>query len=209
MQMVMPLGGQITTPYLKQGDIVLFFDDGEVSELTAHVTKYSMYAACNDSGNEYLIMDSIVDYWKSDKDILVSSQKVVHTGQSFMRKSTVIWYLCVQWRDGSTSWQALKYLKESHPVETSDYVVAKEIYHKSAFNFWVKSVMKKRLSIIYIVKKITLDALRRRIRLVLSSLNQLCSHMCWIRRWRVRTDQRRPTSNRGSWVINSKLPENN
>ena len=76
--------------------------------------------------NKYLMMDSIVDYRKSDKSISFSSQKVVHRGRSFMRKFTVGWKLCFQWRDGSTSWQALKYLKESHPVETSEYALAQE-----------------------------------------------------------------------------------
>ena len=40
----------------------------------------SMYAEYDDSVNEYLMMDSIVDYQKSDKYVSVSSQKVVHRG---------------------------------------------------------------------------------------------------------------------------------
>ena len=44
----------------------------------------SMYAACDDSGNEYLIMDLIVGYQKNDKAIPVPDQKVVHIGWSFM-----------------------------------------------------------------------------------------------------------------------------
>ena len=78
----------------------------------------SMYSTCDDSGNEYLMMDSILDYWKSNKELSVASQKVVHRGFSFMWRSTVGWQICVKWRYGSTSWQALKDLKESHPVET-------------------------------------------------------------------------------------------
>ena len=39
-----------------------------------NVITESMYAACDDSGNEYLIMDSIVDYRKSDKALSVASQ---------------------------------------------------------------------------------------------------------------------------------------
>ena len=64
---------------------------------------YSMYASCDDSGNDYLMMDSILDYHKSDKAILVFNQKVVHIVWSFMRQSTVRWQLCVQWRNISTS----------------------------------------------------------------------------------------------------------
>ena len=90
----------------------------------------SVYAACDDSGNKYLMMDSIVEYQKSDKALSVYSQKMVHRGRGFMRRSTVGWHICVQWRDGSTPWQGHKDLKESHTVETTYYSVAQEVYHK-------------------------------------------------------------------------------
>ena len=112
-----------------------------------------MYDSCDESGNEYLMMDSIVDHRKSDKALSVSSQNMVHRGWSFMWQSTVGWKLCVQWRYGLTSWQALKDLKESHTVETLEYAVAQEIDHEPAFNWWVKSSLKKRLRIISLVKK--------------------------------------------------------
>ena len=65
-----------------------------------------------------------MDYQKSNKYISVSGQKVLHRGRGFMWQSTVGWNLCIQWRDGSTLWQALKYLKGSHPVEIAEYAVA-------------------------------------------------------------------------------------
>ena len=94
-----------------------------------------------------------MDYWKINKAISVSNQKVVRRGCSFMRRSTVVWQLCVQWTDGSTSWQALKDMKDFHPVETVEYSVAQEIDHELEFNWWVKTVLKKRLRIICLVKK--------------------------------------------------------
>ena len=113
----------------------------------------SVYAACNDSGNEYPMMDSIVYYQKSDKALLVASQKLVHRGHSFMRRSKVGWQLCVQWRDGLTLWKYLKDLKKYQPMETAEYSVAQEIDHKPSFKWWVKAVLKKRLRIISLVKK--------------------------------------------------------
>ena len=73
---------------------------------------------------------------------------LVHLGQSFMRQSTVGWQLCVQWRDGSTSWKYLKDFKYFRPVETLEYAMAQEIYHEPSFNWWVKALLKKRLRII-------------------------------------------------------------
>ena len=107
-----------------------------------------MYATCDDSGNKYLVMESIVDYQKSDKAVSVSSQKVVHRGWIFMQRSTFRWQLCIQWRDRLTSCQVLKDMKESPPVETAEYAVDQEIYHELALNWLVNVVLKKSLSII-------------------------------------------------------------
>ena len=49
--------------------------------------------------------------------------------------------------------KAIKYLKEPHPVETAGYAVAHNIGHKTAFNWWVHTVLKKRLRIISLIKK--------------------------------------------------------
>ena len=88
-----------------------------------------------------------MDYRKNHKAVTVPDQKVVHRGQSFMWRSTVGWQLCAQWRDGSTSWQALKDLNDYNSVETAKYAVAQEIDHNPEFNWWVRAVLKKRLRI--------------------------------------------------------------
>ena len=62
-----------------------------------------MYAAFDDYVNEYLMMDSILAYWKNYKAITVPGQKMDHRGRSFMHQSTVRWKICVQWRYGLTS----------------------------------------------------------------------------------------------------------
>ena len=85
-----------------------------------------------------------MDYRNNDKAITIPDQKVVHRGRSFMRRSTVGWYLCVQWRYGSMLWQALNDLNESNQVETAKYDVTQMIYHEPAFNWWVNSVLTKR-----------------------------------------------------------------
>ena len=140
-------------PILDTRKYCVEFDDREVSELMENVIEESMYAACDDSGNEYLVMGLIVDYQKSDKAISVSNQKVVHRGQNFTRQYTIGWQICVQWRDGSTSWQVIKYLKELHPVETAEYAMNQEIHHEPTFRWWVNTVLNKRLRIISLVKK--------------------------------------------------------
>ena len=69
MQMGMSLGGKMTTPILDTRNDCVGFDCGEVRKLTENVIAESMYTAFDDSGNEYLMMDSIVGYRKSNKSL--------------------------------------------------------------------------------------------------------------------------------------------
>ena len=87
------VGRTNNNPILDTREYCLEFDDGEVNELMVKMISESMYAECDDSINEYLMMDSIVDYRKSDKAISVCNQKVVCRGRIFMRKCTIRWHL--------------------------------------------------------------------------------------------------------------------
>ena len=73
-----------------------------------------------------------------------------HNGKECMRRSNVGWHLCVQWFDGSTSWQTLKDLKESYPLKVAEYAVTQDIENKPSFNWRVTFVLKKRERIIKI-----------------------------------------------------------
>ena len=121
--------------------------------MTANLIPESMYVACDDSGNEYVMVDLIVDYRNNYKAITVPDQKVVHRGRRFMRRSNVGCQMCVQWRDSSTTWKALKDIKESHPIERAEYVVDQEIYHKLSINWWVNAVLNNMLRIISLCKE--------------------------------------------------------
>jgi hypothetical protein len=78
-----------------------------------------------------------------------------------MKRSTIGWQVCCQWKDGSTSWENLADLKESHPLETAEYAVNQGIDHKPAFNWWVSHALKKRDRIISLVCKRTTRYLKR------------------------------------------------
>ena len=128
------------------------FPDGEIAELTANAIAEAMYSACDHDGNEYLLFDCFVDYKKSDKACTKEGQEMVHNGKKAMRRTTAGWHLCVQWLDGSTSWQSLKELKESYPLQVAEYAVMQGIDDEPAFNWWVDFVLKKRERIIKLVK---------------------------------------------------------
>eukprot|EP00957_Ditylum_brightwellii_P015527 1170446-Ditylum_brightwellii.AAC.1 len=69
-----------------------------------------------------------------------------------MRKTTVGWSLLVKWKNNSESWIPLKDMKESHPVETAEYVKAQGIADEPAFCWWVPYTLRKRDVILAKVK---------------------------------------------------------
>ena len=56
--------------------------------------------------------------------------------------------MCILWKDGSTSWEPLKDLKESNPQEVTEYAVCNHIATEPAFTWWVPFALKRRDSII-------------------------------------------------------------
>jgi hypothetical protein len=60
-----------------------------------------------------------------------------------VRKTTKGWHLCVEWRDGTTTWECLTDLKESNPVKVSEYGVGNNLEDYIAFVWWVAYVLRK------------------------------------------------------------------
>ncbi len=121
-----------------------------------------MYAQCNPDGNQYVLLDSIIDHRRLDTVLRPPDQKNVRPDRrTYIKRSTIGWQVCCQWKDGSTSWENLADLKESHPFETAEYAVTQGIDNKPAFNWWVPHVLKKHDQIISLVCKWTTRYLKR------------------------------------------------
>jgi hypothetical protein len=157
-----PIGNANTNPILNSRVYRVEFEDGDVCELTANVIAESMYASCDADGNEYILFDSFVDHKSNRKAVTKDSQQIVHNGRNSLRRSTAGWHLCVQWKDGSTSWQYLKDLNEAYPVAIAEYAVAQGIDNDPAFNWWAPAVLRKREHIIALVKKRTTRFLKKK-----------------------------------------------
>jgi hypothetical protein len=55
------------------------------------------------------------------------------------------WETLVQWKDGSTTWVALKDMKESYPLQLiAEYPVLNRIAEEPSFAWWVSYALKKR-----------------------------------------------------------------
>ncbi|KAL7474925.1 LOW QUALITY PROTEIN: hypothetical protein ACHAW6_000868, partial [Cyclotella cf. meneghiniana] len=82
------------------------------------------------------MLDAIVDFRKNpDVAISWNNQVKIITGKKVVSHSTRGWELCCEWKDGSTSWQKLSDLKESHPLQVAEFALAAIIADEPAFNW--------------------------------------------------------------------------
>ncbi|KAL7474119.1 hypothetical protein ACHAW6_000113 [Cyclotella cf. meneghiniana] len=123
------------------------FPDGRTEELVANTIAAALYTQCNPDGSKYILLDTIMDFRKNP-----------HVAISWNGQSMYGWELCCEWKDGSTSWQKLSNIKESHPLQVAEFALALCIANEPAFNCWVSWVLKKRYQIIslaYAIDKAT------------------------------------------------------
>jgi hypothetical protein len=72
-----------------------------------------------------------------------------------LQQTTKGWQLCVRWNDESTSWVALKDLKDSDPIKVAEYAVNMKIASEPAFAWWgVPHTLKKCHMMIKAMKKL-------------------------------------------------------
>jgi hypothetical protein len=124
------------------------FPDGTVSEYLANVIAENMWAQCDFDGQERLLMQAIVHHRKDGNAVPYADCFEYRDGKPRLKTTTAGWFLCIQWKNGTTSWERLSDMKESKPVEVAEYAVSRAIDHEPAFAWWVPATLKHRNRII-------------------------------------------------------------
>jgi hypothetical protein len=71
-------------------------------EYSANVIAENIYTQCNTEGNQYLLLDEIIDWQKDEPQAVKPEDRFVHSHNSnqHYRKITKGWKLCVKWKQG-------------------------------------------------------------------------------------------------------------
>ena len=101
------------------------FQDGHKASLAANAIAENLFA-------------QIMDHRTNGKQVLQQDAFIrTCSGTRRRRETTIGWELLVRWKDGSTTWIALKDLKESYPVQLAEYAVQARIAEEPAFGSMV------------------------------------------------------------------------
>jgi hypothetical protein len=82
------------------------FPDDRSDEYTTNVIADNMYATCDIEGRQYNLMEGIVDDKIDGHVVEPADMYIKHGSNRKVRKTTKGWNLCVEWKDGTTSWDS-------------------------------------------------------------------------------------------------------
>jgi hypothetical protein len=148
-----PIGRRNQNPILDTREYEVEMPDGTIAEYTANTIAENIYSQVDSEGRQYLMLSEIIDH-KKDLSAITKDQGFTtsYNGNRVKKKTTKGWKLCVEWKDGTSTWVPLKELKSSNPVEVAEYAVTNQIVEEPAFAWWVKDVLRRRNRIISKVK---------------------------------------------------------
>ena len=133
-----PIGQYDANPIMNSRVYDVMSPDGSIQQYAANIIAENLYSQVDEEGHRYIMLDEIVDHRKNDD--AVEKQDAFITN-NYGRKSRTIttkgWDFLINWKDGSQSWVPHKDIKESNPIEVSEYAHSRGIMHKPAFAWWV------------------------------------------------------------------------
>jgi hypothetical protein len=122
---------------------------------SANVIAENIFSQVDPEGNRYILLSEITNHRKDNLAIGIDDIYSTHGSNRNLRKTTQGWELQVTWKVGSSSWEPLKNLRISNPVEVAEYAVANKLVEKAAFTWWVPSTLKRRNRIIALIQATT------------------------------------------------------
>jgi len=100
-------------------------------------------------------LKEILDHEKGPEALSLEDALVINQNGSRNKQrkyTTEGWSFKCQWADGTTSWELLRILKDSNPLEVAEYVETQGLSHEPAFAWWVKDALRRKKRTIQKVK---------------------------------------------------------
>jgi hypothetical protein len=108
-----------SNPMMDTRKYVVDLPDGRSDEYTSNIITQNMYDQCDEEGNQFNLMDGIVGHKTDGQAVAPADMYIKHGSNIQVRKTIIGWYSCVEWKDGTTSWERLADINESNPVEVA------------------------------------------------------------------------------------------
>ena len=144
-----PIGTANDNPIIDTRVYEVEYMDGHRASLAANAIAANMFAQIDDDGNRFVLLDSIIDH-RTDGTELQHNDAFINSKNGGKRRKMTSkgWEILLQWKDGSTTWEAMKDVHAAYPVQLAEYAIQRDIAKTPAFAWWIPHVIKKRDRII-------------------------------------------------------------
>ena len=112
-------------------------------EITANIIAASMFAQIYPKGHHCQLLKEMPNHSKYRSSIPISYHMIrLQNGNMVPNKTTQGWELLVEWKDVSSTWIPLKYLKAFNTVKLAEYEAGNRLYVEPSFKWWVRDVLR-------------------------------------------------------------------
>jgi hypothetical protein len=145
-----PIGQANNNPILDTRLSEVEYHDGHRAAMSANTIAENLFAQVDQDGHRQLLFDGIIGHRVDGSQVQEGNDDMVvnSLGVKLQVQTTRGWEVNIQWRDGSTTWNALKDTKDSYPVEMAEYATENGLALEPAFRWWIPHILKKRDRII-------------------------------------------------------------
>jgi hypothetical protein len=144
-----PIGIANANPILDTRLYEVEYCDGHKAAISANIIAENLFSQVDNDGHRQILFDTIIGHRTDGSEIKEENAFVVSSNGVKRRKETTIgWEINVQWKDGSTTWNKLKDMKDSYPIQVAEYAIENGVSELPAFKWWIPFVLKKRDRII-------------------------------------------------------------
>ena len=125
------------------------YQDVHTAALAANLIAENLFAQVDEEDNHSVLFDEILEV-RTDVTQVLQQDAFVTTSSGTQHQviTTKSWEINLKWKDESTTWNKLKDITDSYPVQLAEYAVENRVSEEPAFAWWVKVVLRKRDCII-------------------------------------------------------------
>ena len=108
----LPIGTANDNPILDSRIYEVEYLDGHRASLTANTIAENLFSQVDEEGNRFALLDAVIDHRVDGTEVKQDDAFITSANGGRRRKETTKgWEILLQWKDGSTTWEAMKDVK--------------------------------------------------------------------------------------------------
>ena len=96
--------------------------DGHKESLGVNTIAENIFSQVDEEGSRFVLFDEVVNHRVDGTETMQQGAFVVSNNSGKRRgKTTKGWEILIQWKDSSTTWESMKYVKKLYPLQIAEY----------------------------------------------------------------------------------------